>query len=389
LTWSLAGQPLQSVLVTRLRYLGDIVMSTVVPEVLKLGDANLDIGFLCEASYNDLLTAHPVLDRVHAVVAKRSGREAAVRRAQGRSSAGAGRSAWQVARQIRKHGYDLTVDLFFNPRSALLVRLGGSRWRIGGSRSLRRHLYTHSVQPPAPGTWSKFRRIAPGGLGDHLSRLAPLRHEETGREFLAWCSENLPDRPLRPRVAVPDLVGTAVAAQLADLGISAGQPYVLLAPGATWASKRWPTEHWIDLARRLGEQSALPLVVLAPPVGDGEHATIVADISPGRGGGLPCLDLADALRVVGGASVVICVDGGIMHAAVAMGRPTLALFGPTSPAIWFPYAGTGPFQVLATRPSCHPCDRLECDAFVCLPDLTPAAVATAAMDLLASDGAVS
>jgi len=37
-------------------------------------------------------------------------------------------------------------------------------------------------------------------------------------------------------------------------------------------------------------------------------------------------------------AAVVTVDGAIAHAAVALGRPTLALFGPTEPDVWFPYA---------------------------------------------------
>jgi ADP-heptose:LPS heptosyltransferase len=386
LTWSLDGRPLRSVLVTRLRYLGDIAMSTVVPEVLKQGDADLDIGFLCEAAYADLLTAHPSLDRVHALTARRRGSDAARRRAHNPPPLTRGKGTWQVVRQIRRQRYDLTVDLFFNPRSALLVRWGGTRFRIGGSRGWRRRLYTHSVQPPERAAWPSFWAVAPGGLGDHLSRLAPLRHEESGQPFLTWCGENLTRHPLRPCVAVPSLTDTVAAQELASLGIPANQEYILLAPGATWASKQWPVQHWATLTRALAAHTRLPLVVLAPPGGDGRYEAVADSLPAGQGGMLPDLALGDALRVVGRAALVISVDSGIMHAAVAMGRPTVALFGPTSPEIWFPYPKSGSFRVLATRPACHPCDRLVCDEFICLPDLTPATVADTVAELLAAGG---
>jgi heptosyltransferase-1 len=80
------------------------------------------------------------------------------------------------------------------------------------------------------------------------------------------------------------------------------------------------------------------------------------------------------------------VDGGIVHTAVAMGRPTLALFGPTDPAIWFPYEDLGPFRVLCTRPACHPCNRHTCTEFICLPELGVDLVAEAASEMLAETG---
>jgi ADP-heptose:LPS heptosyltransferase len=117
--------------------------------------------------------------------------------------------------------------------------------------------------------------------------------------------------------------------------------------------------------------------VLSPPGGAGPYAPLAELIPRGRGGLLPPLPLGDALAVVGRAGRLVSVDGGIMHAGVAMQVPTVGLFGPTRTEIWFPYETLGPYRVLATRPHCHPCDLHECDAFVCLPELRPAAVVDA------------
>ena len=172
---------------------------------------------------------------------------------------------------------------------------------------------------------------------------------------------------------------------LKGLGATPGR-YVLLAPGATWPSKEWPLGHWRRLADALVADGRT-VVVLQPP-GRPVVADALAPVLPGgRGGVLPTLALAEALQAVGAAAAVVSVDGGIMHAAVGMGRPTVALFGPTDPGLWFPYEGLGPFRVLATRPACHPCHRHTCDEFICLPDLTPDRVRAALDDLPAASSA--
>ncbi len=91
--------------------------------------------------------------------------------------------------------------------------------------------------------------------------------------------------------------------------------------------------------------------------------------------------------MVAGAARLVSADGGIMHAAVAMNIPTVALFGPTDPAVWFPYEGLGPFRVLATRPPCSPCHLHDCGAFICLPDLRPDVVLAAVAALPAREAA--
>lgn len=47
-------------------------------------------------------------------------------------------------------------------------------------------------------------------------------------------------------------------------------------------------------------------------------------------------DLAELGRWIAGARIYIGNDSGITHLAAAVGTPTLALFGPTDPAIWCP-----------------------------------------------------
>ena len=378
MTWTWRERPLRSVLVTRLRFLGDIAMATVVLDVLRRGDPGLRLGFLCEAPFAPLLRDHPWLARRHSLaVAANDPRRS-------RTAAAAAdpppRGTLAMIRELRRERYDAAVDLFFNPRSAWLLRLAGVPLRLAGPRGWRSRLYTAVHAPPADD--AAFTGAVPGGLGAHVARLWPLRHAESGLSLRDWLVAEAARQPFRaglppPRRPLPPPAAAAVPA---------GSAPVVLAPGATWPTKRWAPERWAELACRLvaaGETVA----ALRPPGGDAALAAAwraAGDPAPL----LPSLSLADALAVTGRARLLIACDGGIMHAGVAMGRPVLALFGPTDPDIWFPYARRGPYRVLAARPDCHPCDRHVCDDFVCMPALAVADVAAAARELLAGvDGA--
>lgn len=378
MSWMLAGRPLRRVLVTRLRYLGDIAMATVVLDVLRRGDPRLELGFLCEAGHAPLLAGHPDLARLHVLGVRRRGRDAARRAAQQSATPAAIGGTLRTVRELRRARYDLAVDLFFNPRSAWLLRLAGIPRRIGGTSSRsRRRLYTHVATAPAVSERPDLYAVAGGGLGEHLGRLAPLRHAD-GRAFLDWLAATVPPGDLAPRVPRPRPT-VASRQALASLGL-AGGAYTLLAPAATWPTKEWPVDHWLALADQLRGQGHT-LVVLSPPGGAGGYAPLARAAGAGPGGLLPPLPLADALAVVAGAGAVVSVDGGIMHAAVAMRIPTVALFGPTDPRLWFPYERLGPYRVLATRPACHPCHRHTCDAWICLPELPVSDVAAAVAGL--------
>lgn len=377
MSWELDHRPLRRVLVTRLRYLGDVVMASVVADALRRGDPDLEIGFLCESGHAPVLAGHAALTRVHTLAASRRGADATAR-GQGKGAIRPGRGSLGMMGELRAAQYDLAVDLFFNPRSAWLLRLAGIPLRIGGTAGSRRQLYTHSVpRSKVDDPRGVLGRRAPGGLGEHLCRLVPLVHASSGRSFLEWLDDEGAAPPLMPRLTRPALPAAAAAA-LEAVGIPSGAPYLLAAPGATWPSKQWPAGHWQQLLPAVIAGTGLPLATLVPP-GAGE-------VWRNLPSALPPLPLDQVLGLVAGSRALVAVDGGVMHAGVGLGVPVLALFGPTDPEIWFPYEAATASRVLATRPACHPCDRLQCPAaeFVCLPGLEPAVVLQGLVSLLAA-----
>lgn len=393
MSWTLDGRPLRRILVSRQRYLGDIVMASVVLDVLRRGDPGIELGFFCESGHAPALEGHAGLDDLYLLHRKRRGADA---RARGLDVPAPARDEHQGARprlheidgvrslsaRLRAARYDLVVDLFFNPFSAWLFRLSGIPLRIGGTAKWRRRLYTHTaLRSAADPALRTLDSRAPGGLGEHLCRLAPLARAESGQPFLEWLEWEYPDRPILPALA-PRKLGAAAAAALDAVGVGTGSQFVLLVPGATWPSKEWPAGNWSVLIDRLLAETDLPLALLLPPNRPDRWRALAERIPGGRGGVLPVLALPAALDLVAACRLMVAVDGGILHAGVGLGRPTVGLFGPTDPAIWFPYEQGGPYRVLAEAPACHPCPLHECDAFVCLPDLKPQRVLDAVHALL-------
>jgi heptosyltransferase-1 len=98
--------------------------------------------------------------------------------------------------------------------------------------------------------------------------------------------------------------------------------FVLASPFAGWASKQWPPENYALLAQAL-EAEGLPLVVNVPPGVRGRRKETQVWIHES---GLP--GLIDATRR---ATAIVGVDSGPMHLAAALGKPGVAIFGPTDP----------------------------------------------------------
>jgi heptosyltransferase-2 len=113
-----------------------------------------------------------------------------------------------------------------------------------------------------------------------------------------------------------------------------GRPIVTLSPGAVGAGKAWPLGHYAELARALAGDGA-SVWVLGGPNETPLAATIVA-AGGSRVRDLTGTDLRNAILAHAAADVAVTNDSGLMHVAAALGTPTVAIFGPTSPWHWKP-----------------------------------------------------
>ncbi len=113
-----------------------------------------------------------------------------------------------------------------------------------------------------------------------------------------------------------------------------GRPVVTLSPGAVGAGKAWPPGHYAELARALTKDGASVWVLGGP----GETAT--AQMIAAAGGphvhDLTGTDLRNAILALAAADAAVTNDSGLMHISAAIGTPTVAIFGPTSPWHWKP-----------------------------------------------------
>lgn len=167
------------------------------------------------------------------------------------------------------------------------------------------------------------RAAPPPGDGLHTSRhlvetLAPLGPLPAGLPLA------------RLRATETDL---AVAREwLAARGIGPAEA-VVLQPGAASAAKVWPG--FAALARRL-RAGGLPLVALAGPADGPAVEALLADGVLQEGTLARDWPLPEIAALLSLARAVVGNDSGPTHLAAAVGCPTVALFGPTDPAVWAP-----------------------------------------------------
>lgn len=169
-------------------------------------------------------------------------------------------------------------------------------------------------------------------------------------------------------------------AHLRRIGLAPGHPFVLVHPGATAPSRRYPAA-WFGQAVAGLVHHGLTCVL----VGSGADAQQVHEAQAAAGGsGLALLDhltLGELGALVQQASVLVCNNSGPAHLAAAVGTPVVDLYALTNPqhTPW-----QVPSRLLYHDVPCRNCLRSVCPQghHACLREVAPAAVAAAVMELL-------
>jgi lipopolysaccharide heptosyltransferase II len=279
-------------------------------------------------------------------------------------------SKWAFAklvRQLRAERYDLAVTAGSSPLMALLLWLTGARHRVGYAAHRWTRLLTHAV----PLVKQQYA--------------AHMYHD-----LVSWLGR----APRPPRMEVPEADLSWARAFLMEQGRDEARRLVVLHPGVSRLSiekqiiKGWEPARWVELGRRLavaGHQ-----VLLAGGPDDAEVIALIRQL-----GDFPRLDAYGATRSLGQlagllqhADAVVAVDSAPMHVGVAVGTPTVAIFGPTDPDKLLP-PGTPHLAVVREGLACRPClwDRRQtsCEALTCLQDITVEHVFTAVDRTLAAN----
>ncbi|MCK9260405.1 MAG: lipopolysaccharide heptosyltransferase II [Azoarcus sp.] len=340
---SAAGSGMSRILLVRTSAIGDIVFASPFVAALRQRYPEAHIAWLVEPGMEGLLEADPCVDDV--ILWPKAEWKRFWHAGQYRELAASVRA---FSRTLKAQRFDTAIDLQSLLKSGWLTWLSGATQRIGlGSREGSQFLMTRVV--PGGGT--------PGQISSEYRHLAQaLGLDTTG---------------FHPRLRLSPTVQRSALDKLAHHGVVSGH-YVVFAPFTTRAQKHWTEEAWRALALRVQRDLGLRPVVLGGP-GDRDAAQRIAGKDAGALAFAGETTLAEAAAIVEHAALVIGVDTGLSHMAVAFNRPLVALFGSTRPYL---DAGRANARVIWLGLECSPCRRSpSCGgAFPCMRDIDPARV---------------
>ena len=116
---------------------------------------------------------------------------------------------------------------------------------------------------------------------------------------------------------------------------STGAPVLLIHPCSGGVPKCWPIDSFVRVADLLVEHGWRVAFVIGPAEQE-RMSPAARSMLADRFTVLAGLSLPELLAAMSAADVFLGNDSGPSHLAAALGRPTVALFGPTDPAVWAP-----------------------------------------------------
>jgi heptosyltransferase-1 len=284
--------------------MGDVLHGLPAVCALRERSPECFIGWAVEPRWKDLLaseSAAPIVNRIHPVPTREWKRRP--------FTIATLREIATLRREMKAERYDVCVDLQGSIRSAVIGRMAEAKRFLGPRRPAERQakaLYAERIDTHATHVIEQACELigAAAGSSNPLQALRPARVKlPVNAAAEAWCEAEL-DR-----------------AEVGERG------FVLLAPTAGWGAKQWPVEQYQKLAERL-RQAGFRVLVNAGSAGDVPVTSAVADAGCAT---LVQCDLAQLVALTRRATLVVGGDTGPVHLGAALGRPVVALFGPTDP----------------------------------------------------------
>lgn len=330
-----------NILVIKLRYIGDVLLTTPVFDALRSNYPEARIVALVNKGTEAVLSDNPAIDDV--LILERDVDRINDLMIQVR-----------LVRRLRSYHFDYALELTNSDRGALLSFFSGADKRIGYKprdkmkRINRRLLLTDLINGDGR------QHI----VEHHLAILRPLD-----------CVIKKPQLRLFWKKADEATLKHVFETEKVPLD----KPFVVMHPFSGVPSKAWLAENYAVVCDHLNEAWGIRTILICgndkSEINFLEMITMQCQSSPAHMGGK--LTLKQLAALMSQALLFFGVDSGPMHIATAVNTPVIALFGPSRKFRWGPWGKD--HQVIQKSWPCVPCGKRGCDGrgvSKCMEELT-------------------
>lgn len=313
-------------LLIRLRSLGDSILTLPLVQALHGWRAGLQLDVLVEAPFAPVFLDHPAVHET-LILCPRTG--------------SAGWSKPRTALEVLKRRYPAILNLHGGPTSFFLTLASCARVRIGQAGF--RHAWAYNVHlPPSDEVWKR-------------ADLHTVEHQLT---IMRWLGLPMPAGS-GPGLCVRESSRAAIEARLGEAAIMPGA-YIQIHPTAMLPTKQWGVEKFARLADALSVEYSLPVVFTA---GQAETRVLeqVRRSAQRSHRYWPDLRLEELFALIAGCRLFIGNDSGPTHAAAALKKPVVVVWGSSSHVAWRPWETH--YELVRSDLPCMPCPGYSCAGY--------------------------
>jgi heptosyltransferase-3 len=316
------------ILVIKLRYLGDVLLTTPLFEALRAHFPDAFIAAVVNQGTEDMLTGNPAVNRVFTVERHADFLPDLMKQL-------------QLIREIRKLKFDVVLELTNNDRAAVLAYTSGAkrRWcykKKKGNFIRESLLFTDVIESSGKLHISE----------QHMEMAKALKCPISGTKLVLYWSQQ--DQASCEQI-------------LNSNGISGDLSCVVLHPSSNALHKVWTAEGYAALCDYLQDKWMIRTILICGRDEDelrqNRAICALAKSSPLNLGGQ--LSVKQTAVLLSKASLFIGIDSGPMHMATAVNTPVAAVFGPSRAWRWGP-RGEGHIIIQKDWP-CVPCGKKGCE----------------------------
>ena len=382
-----------NILFVRLSYIGDILHATPAARWIKEQYPDAKLHWIVTPSMVDLLKGNPYVDEI--IPWERDVYEAHSKKLHIPTM---WRMWWALKAKLKPYHFDVAVDVQGRLISGLVLLASGApiRLGLGGTKELNWLFTNYKAKSSKAHVIRRYMdvvQLLPRALADKGIELL----KENGADDKDVIDANAlyamnfrvsPESKKWAESIWSSFDGTDEAGDgdVSDTRFNSGILRICLVLGTSWTSKEWPQEKWYSLVESLryranficlgGEKEAEQYALFIESIRTTDMKYIVQNM-------MGHTSLEELGAIIAQSDVVVSADTGALHMALALGKPAVALFGPTNPNIWGPL--TGHYRVLVNDTlDCLGCRRRRCPkpAQYCMSGIDSIRVKKAIMELI-------
>lgn len=320
-------------LVVRTDRIGDVVLSTPVPEALKRKYPHSQVSMMVSTYTREIFKYNPWVDEV--IIDDHSGFK----------------GFFKSVRTLKNRKFYVAILLRPTLKLALILFLSGIKVRIGTGYRAYGFLFNHKI-------YRHRKTIEKHELEYNLNMLIPL---------------GISEEKMMPRIYLSPEEARYSKRIYEDLNIREENLKIVIHPGSGHSSLNYPLEKFAWLADKLIEGFSAKVVLTG-----GQKEIKLSENMKTKMHNQPIdltgqTDLRGLCSLLKGADLLISNSTGPMHLASALGTPVIALFSPlfvASPKRWGPY-GEGHEVISPSVRTCYKCDPETCPDFNCMEKIDP------------------